>query len=62
MRVLSMTDQALMKRIKTIERAKGKHCLVKMRQFAQVLILEEKLELAKEAEESLQRLLESCST
>ena len=58
MRVRTMSDQALARRIKVIENALGQHCVVKMRMFAEVLVLAEKFELAKQAEESLNRLLE----
>lgn len=35
-----MNEAALQRRIATIERAKGKHAVVKMRLFARVLFLE----------------------
>ena len=57
MRVRTMSDKALMTRIKVIERAVGQHCLVKMHMFAEVLILAGKTDLAKEASEALDRLL-----
>ena len=58
MRVLSMSDLALETRIKRIENAQGQHCVIKMKQFAQVLIIERKHELALLAKEALQRLLD----
>ena len=35
-----MNEDALARRIKAIERAKGKHAVIKMRLFARVLFLE----------------------
>jgi hypothetical protein len=58
MRVRTMDDAALMRRVDAIERAKGKHCVTKMRLFARVLYLEGKVDLAGEAAESLERLIE----
>jgi len=55
-RVRTMTDQALATRIKVIERACGQHCIVKMRMFAEVLIIANKAELAAEATAALGRL------
>ena len=40
MRVRTMDENALARRIKAIERAKGKHAVIKMRLFARVLFLE----------------------
>jgi hypothetical protein len=59
MRVRTMDDNALKRRVETIERAKGKHCVTKMRLFARVLYLEGKAELAGEAAESLERLIDA---
>ena len=56
-RVTTMNEKALLRRIKTIERACGTYAVIKMRQFAEVLILEEYHTLAKEAEAALERLL-----
>lgn len=40
-----------------IERARGKFCVTKMQQFAEVLILEGYEEIAEEAKAALHRLL-----
>ena len=40
MRVRSMSEKALRNRVRAIERAHGKHALVKMRMFAEVLEVE----------------------
>ena len=56
-RVLSMSEKALANRIRAIERARGKFCVVKMRMFAEVLLLEGYDELARDAGDALQRLL-----
>lgn len=56
MRVLSMTDKALANRVKAIEKACGKHCVVKMAIFKCCLQDQEKWELATEASEALERL------
>lgn len=57
MRVRTLTDKALLNRIKVIESRAGQHCLVKMRMFAEVLLLADKEELGKAASEALDRLL-----
>ena len=57
-RVMSMSPKALRNRIKAIERAQGVYAVLKMRMFAEVLILEEYDELASEAEAALLRLLQ----
>ena len=58
MRVRTMDEAGLARRIKAIERAKGKHAVVKMRLFARVLFLEGYEALADDAAESLERLVE----
>lgn len=58
MRVRTMGEEALARRVKAIERAKGKHAVVKMRLFARVLFLEGHEGLSVEATESLERLVE----
>ncbi len=58
MRVRTMSEPALAKRIKAIERAAGKHAVVKMRLFAQVLCLEGYDDLAADATEALKRVIE----
>jgi hypothetical protein len=57
MRVVTMTDKKLKTRIKVIERAQGQYAVLKMRMFAEVLVLEGQEVLAKEAEQALARLL-----
>jgi len=57
MRVRTMDEAGLARRIKAIERAKGKHAVVKMRLFARVLFLEGYEALADDATESLERLV-----
>jgi hypothetical protein len=57
-RVLSMSQKALLNRTRAIERAQGVYAVLKMRMFAEVLILEGYDEVALEAEAALQRLLE----
>ena len=57
MRVRTMSDKALERRVKVIENALGQHCVVKMRMFAEVLLLADKEELAQNAAEALDRLL-----
>ena len=57
-RVLSMSQKALLNRTRAIERAQGVYAVLKMRMFAEVLILEGYDEIALEAEAALQRLLE----
>ncbi|KAL9191427.1 hypothetical protein ACHAXT_001133 [Thalassiosira profunda] len=56
MRVRSMTDKGLANRVKAIERAAGKHCVVKMAIFKSCLQDEDKWELAKLASDALERL------
>lgn len=56
MRVRSMSDQALRNRIRTIERAAGKHCVVKMAIFKSCLQDQGYWALAEAASESLERL------
>jgi hypothetical protein len=58
MRVRTMSEAALGKRVKAIERAAGKHAVVKMRLFARVLCLEGYEELAADATDALKRLVE----
>mmetsp|Transcript_9745 Transcript_9745/g.20605 ORF Transcript_9745/g.20605 Transcript_9745/m.20605 type:complete len:248 (-) Transcript_9745:1467-2210(-) len=56
MRVRSMTEKGLMNRVRAIERAAGKHCVVKMAIFKSCLQDENMWDLAKLASESLERL------
>ena len=56
MRVKTMTDKALVNRVKAIERAAGKHCVVKMAIFKSCLQDEGMWELAEVASEALERL------
>lgn len=56
MRVRSMTEKALASRVKAIERAKGKNCVVKMATFKSCLQDEGMFDLAKAASEALERL------
>ena len=56
MRVKTMTDKALGNRVKAIERAAGKHCVVKMAIFKSCLQDEGMWELAEVASEALERL------
>lgn len=56
MRVKTMTDNKLANRVKAIERAAGKHCVVKMAIFKSCLQDEDMWDLAKLASESLERL------
>jgi hypothetical protein len=58
MRVETMTEKKLLTRVKVIERAAGKYAVLKMRMFAEVLVLEGLKEIAKEAEHALGRLLQ----
>ena len=59
MRVTSMSEKALSNRVHAIERAAGSYAVIKMKQFAEVLILERHYdEVAKMADAALQRLLE----
>mgnify|MGYP001263972862 CR=1 FL=1 len=55
-RVLSMSTKALESRMNKIERANGKYAIVKMRMFAEVLLLEGYEDLAKKCEASLLRI------
>ncbi|KAK3283837.1 hypothetical protein CYMTET_8482 [Cymbomonas tetramitiformis] len=57
-RVMTMSEAALRRRVTTIERACGKFAVTKMRLFARVLCLEGYQEVAEEATEALERLLE----
>lgn len=56
MRVRTMAPKALARRVQAIERAVGKHCVVKMAIFKSCLQDEEMWELAETAGESLERL------
>lgn len=56
MRVQTMSDAALLNRIKAIERAAGKHCVIKMAIFKSCLQDEGYWELAQRASDSLERL------
>ena len=56
MRVRTMTHKALINRIKTIERATGKHCVIKMAIFKCCLQDENLWELAELANQALERL------
>lgn len=58
MRVRTMSDKALRRRASVIEKACGEHCIVKLRMFAEVLILAGKTDLALEAQQALDRVLE----
>lgn len=58
MRVKTMSEKALLSRIKRIERAAGKHCVVKMAIFKCCLQDEGLWDLATLAEDSLERLKE----
>lgn len=58
MRVRTMDEAALGRRITAIERAKGKHAVIKMRLFARVLFLEGHEWLASDAAEALERLID----
>ena len=57
MRVRTMSEPALKNRVKAIERAKGKHAVVKMRLFARVLFLEGVEEVMEDAAAALERLV-----
>lgn len=57
MRVRTMTKNRLKTRIKVIERALGKHCIIKMRMFAEVLIIAGMDEVAALANAALDRLV-----
>lgn len=56
MRVRTMTEKRLASRVKVIERAAGKHCVVKMAIFKSCLQDEGMWDLAKYASEALERL------
>ena len=56
MRVRTMTEKGLQNRVKAIERATGKHCVVKMAIFKSCLQDEDKWELAELASQALERL------
>jgi hypothetical protein len=56
MRVKTMTEKGLMNRVKAIERAAGKHCVVKMAIFKSCLQDEGMWELAEVASDALERL------
>jgi len=56
MRVKTMTDKGLASRVKVIERAAGRHCVVKMAIFKCCLQDQEMWELANLASEALERL------
>ena len=56
MRVRTMTENKLMNRVRAIERAAGKHCVVKMAIFKSCLQDEEMWELAQLASDALERL------
>ena len=56
MRITTMTDKALMNRIRAIERAAGKHSLIKMAIFKSCLQEANLWELADQAKDALERL------
>mmetsp|Transcript_9588 Transcript_9588/g.18005 ORF Transcript_9588/g.18005 Transcript_9588/m.18005 type:complete len:222 (+) Transcript_9588:48-713(+) len=56
MRVRSMSEKGLLNRVKAIERAAGKHCVVKMAIFKSCLQDEGLWDLAEQASEALERL------
>lgn len=56
MRVRTMNEKGLMNRVKAIERAAGKHCVVKMAIFKSCLQDENMWELARFAGDALERL------
>ena len=56
MRVKTMTEKGLLNRVKAIERAAGKHCVVKMAIFKSCLQDEGRWELAGVASDALERL------
>jgi len=58
-RVKTMSEKALLTRVKVIERAHGAYAVIKMQMFAEVLILEGYEDVAKEADGALQRLLDT---
>lgn len=57
-RVMTMSEAQLERRIRAIERACGQHAVAKMKLFATVLALEGYAELAEEATDAFQRLVE----
>lgn len=57
MRIRTMSNKALRTRVKVIENARGRDCVVKMRMFAEMLLLCAKPSLARGAQEALDRLL-----
>lgn len=59
MRVRTMSEKALANRVRAIERAAGKHAVVKMRLFARVLCLEGYEALAADAAAALERLVDA---
>jgi len=61
MRVRTMTEKALANRVKVIERAAGKHCVVKMAIFKSCLQDKKMWELAELARDSLERLMEATA-
>lgn len=56
MRVRSMNEKGLSNRVKAIERAAGKHCIIKMAVFKSCLQDENLWDLATQASEALERL------
>ena len=56
MRVRTMTDKGLQNRVRAIERATGKHCVVKMAIFKSCLQDEDKWDLVELASQALERL------
>ncbi len=62
MRVRTMSEKGLSTRVKAIERALGQHCIVKLRMFAEVLILSGMDDIAAEATcvAAVQSLLPGC--
>lgn len=56
MRIRSMSEKGLLNRVKAIERAAGKHCVVKMAIFKSCLQDEGLWDLAEQASEALERL------
>ena len=57
MRIGTMSTAALLNRVKAIERAEGKDCLVKMAIFKSCAQDEGEMEIANCAEEALHRLM-----
>ena len=57
MRVRTMTEPKLRNRMHAISRAKGQHCVTKMRLFARILFLEGYEEFAEECAEELSELI-----